>query len=202
MEVLLWILVAFAAMAVASVVIVVLVVRSVIRRIRRSRALAGRALRTRARFTTGPRGQVLRLRVRLADALASEQAAVDLAGQGAGPRGDLERLHRRIAQEGDALDRQLRFMESETDATALAQDLPVAERRVDQLAALVRRVRSAVGSQLDGLTDDSLAALRADVDREVAALHAGVQELRLLNTQDGIGASASDASTRRLNRSR
>jgi murein L,D-transpeptidase YcbB/YkuD len=201
-EVLLWIFVAFLAMVVTSVVIVVLVVRSVIRRIRRSRALAGRALRTRARFTTGPRGQVLRLRVRLADALASERAAVDLAAQGAGPRGELERLHRRIAEEGEALDRQLRFMESETDPAATARDLPVAEGRVDQVTALVRRVRSAVGSQLDGLTDDSLAALRTDVEREVTALHAGVQQLRLLNAHDGLGDPVPDPSTGRLNRSR
>ncbi|GAA4066169.1 hypothetical protein [Agromyces indicus] len=202
MEVLLWILVAFLIMAVASITIVVLVVRAVFRRIRRSRALAGRALRTRARFTTGPRGQVLRLRVRLADSLASGRAAVELAAQGAGPRGELDRLHRRIAQEGDALDRQLRFMESETDAAALARDLPVAEGRVDQLVSLVRRVRAAVGAQLDGLTDDSLAALRADVDREVSALHAGVQELRALNGRDAYGDVSPETSARRLDRSR
>ena len=47
------------AMVAVSITIVVLVIRAVIRRIRRSRALAGRALRTRARFTTGPRGQVM-----------------------------------------------------------------------------------------------------------------------------------------------
>ncbi|MGR0219726.1 hypothetical protein [Agromyces sp. ZXT2-6] len=202
MEVLLWIFLAFLAMVVTSVVIAVLLVRWLVRRIRRSRALAGRALRTRARFTTGPRGRVIRLRVRLADALSSGQAAVDLAGGGEGPRGELDRLHERIRREGESLDRQLRFMESETDPTALARDLPIAEDRVDQVVALVRRVRSAVGAQLDGLTDGALAALRADVDREVAALHAGVQELRILNARDGIAEPASDPSTRRLNRSR
>jgi hypothetical protein len=93
-------------------------------------------------------------------------------------------------------------MESETDPAATARDLPVAEGRVDQVAALVRRVRSAVGSQLDGLTDDSLAALRADVEREVTALHAGVQQLRLLNAHDGLGHPVPDPSTGRLNRSR
>lgn len=203
MEVLLWIFVAFLAMVVLSITIVVLVVRAVVRRIRRSRALAGRALRTRARFTTGPRGQVLRQRVRLADALESGRAAVELAGQGAGPRGELDRLHERIRHEGESLDRQLQFMESETDQGVLAHDLPVAEGRVDQVVALVRRVRSAVGAQLDGLTDDSLAALRADVDREVTALRAGVEELRTLNaSHDGFAGPAPDPSTRRLNRSR
>lgn len=203
MEVLLWIFVAFLAMVALSITIVVLVVRAVVRRIRRSRALAGRALRTRARFTTGPRGQVLRLRVRLADALESGRAAVELAGQSAGPRGELDRLNARIRHEGEALDRQLQFMESETDPGVLANDLPVAEGRVDQVVALVRRVRSAVGAQLDGLTDDSLAALRADVDREVTALQAGIQELRSLNaTHDGFAGPTPDPSTRRLNRSR
>ena len=203
MEVLLWIFVAFLAMVALSITIVVLVVRAVVRRIRRSRALAGRALRTRAKFTTGPRGQVLRLRVRLADALESGRAAVELAGQGAGPRGELDRLHARIRHEGESLDRQLQFMESETDPGVLAHDLPVAEGRVDQVVGLVRRVRSAVGAQLDGLTDDSLAALRADVDREVTALHAGVEELRSLNAaHDGFAGPTPDPSTRRLNRSR
>jgi hypothetical protein len=197
-EVLLWIFVAFLAMVAVSVTIVVLVVRAVVRRLRRSRALAGRALRTRARFPTGPRGQVLRLRVRLADALESGRAAVDMAGQGAGPRGELERLHERIRLEGESLDRQLQFMESEIDPAALGRDLPVAEGRVEQVVGLVRRVRSAVGAQLDGLTDDSLAALRADVDREVTALHAGVQELRLLNAHDGFAGPTTDPSTRRL----
>lgn len=202
MEVLIWIFVAFAVMVLASITITVLVVRAVYRRIRRSRALSGRALRTRARFTTGPRGQVLRLRVRLADLLASGSTAVDLAGQGTGPRGELARLYERVRHEGESLDLQLRFMESETDQATLARDLPVAESRVDQVGALVRRVRSAVGAQLDGLTDDSLAALRADVDREVTALHAGVQELRALNAYDGFAGPGRDPSTRRLNRSR
>jgi hypothetical protein len=45
----------------------------------------------------------------------------------------------------------------------------------------VHRLRSAVATGLAGLTDDSLTALRSDMDREVAALHAGVEELHALN---------------------
>ena len=59
--------------------------------------------------------------------------------------------------------------------------LSVAGRRVDQVGGLVRRLRSAVAAGLGELTDDTLTALRSEVDREVAALRAGVDELRSLN---------------------
>ena len=96
----------------------------------------------------------------------------------------LRAVFRRIRQEGVALDAQLQLMESETDATVLAEELPAAGRRVEQVTGLVRRLRSAVASGLAGVTDDTLTLLRADVDREVAALHAGVAELHELNRRD------------------
>ena len=76
-------------------------------------------------------------------------------------------------------------MESEIDATVLNGDLAAAGHRVEQVEGLVRRLRSAVASGLEGVTDDTLTSLRSDVDREVAALHAGVEELRILNRRDG-----------------
>jgi hypothetical protein len=79
---------------------------------------------------------------------------------------------------------QLRLLESETDAAVLAGELPAAADRVDQVVELVRQLRSAVASGLAGSTDDTLTALHSDVDREVAALHAGVQELHRLNRRD------------------
>ncbi|WP_395244237.1 hypothetical protein ACGGZK_00080 [Agromyces sp. MMS24-K17] len=161
-----------------------LVVRSVYRRVRRSRAVGGAALRTRARVAHGPQRTVLGLRVRLDDAVRSGQAAVDLAGSGSGPRGELPRLYRRMAEEAATLDLQLRLMESETDASVLAAELPAGRRRVEQVEGLVRRVRSAVASGLSGTTDDALAVLDADVEREVAALRAGIEELRALNRRD------------------
>ncbi|WP_136709563.1 hypothetical protein [Agromyces sp. H66] len=180
-EVLIWVLVALLAMGLISIVTVVLIVRALVRRIRRNRKLAGATLRARARFSSGSQRRVLTLRVRLGDALDSGQAAVDLAVRGDGPRGELPRLFRRIREEGVALDLQLRLMESETDPAVLAEHLPVAGHRVDQVVGLVRRLRSAVASGLAGSTDETLTALHADVDREVAALHAGVQELQRLN---------------------
>ena len=184
MGVLLWILVSLLVIVAVSVTTVVLLVRWVVRRIRRNRNLAGAMLRTRARFASGPQRKVLALRVRLGEALASGQAAVDLTAQSNGARGELPRLFRRIREEGTALDLQLRLMESETDATVLADELPAAGHRVDQVVGLVRRLRAAVASGLTAPTDDTLTALHADVDREVAALHAGVLELQRLNRGD------------------
>jgi hypothetical protein len=183
-----WVLMALAGIVVVDVVATVLIARAVFRRVRRSRALNGAALRTRARLSRGPQHEVLALRVRLNETLASGRAAVDVSVQGTGPRGELPRLFRRIEGEGLVLESQLRLMESERDLAALSAELPAARRRVDQVAALVRRVRSAVAVSLADPTDDALAALGSDVDREVAALHAGVQELHTLNGQDAAAA--------------
>lgn len=186
MEVLGWVFLAFLFMVVVAMTTVFLVVRALFRKLRRSRAVGGAVLRTRARLSRGARGRVRRLRVRLHDTLDSGRAAIELVDRGDGPRGELVRLFRRIRQEGEALDRQLRLMESETDAAVLADDLPGAADRVDQVAGLVRRLRSAVASGLGELSDDSLTALRSDVDREVAALHTGVETLRTLNRRDAL----------------
>ncbi|WP_232499992.1 hypothetical protein [Agromyces humatus] len=184
MDVLIWVLVSLLAMVAISITTVVLVIRALVKRARRNRALAGAALRTRAQFSSGPRRQVLRLRIRLDEILASGRAAADLAARGDGPRGDLPKLFRRIEHEGAALELQLRLMESEIDTAVLTAGLAAAGHRVEQVAGLVRRLRSAVASGLEGLTDDTLAALRSDIDREVVALRAGVDELRTLNQRD------------------
>jgi hypothetical protein len=183
-DVLVWIFVSFLIIVVVAIATTVLIVRALYRRLRRNRALAGAALRTRANFSRGPQRKVLVLRVRLAETLDSGQAAVDLAASSEGLRGELPRLFRRIQEESVALDLQLRLLESETDAAVLAEELPAADRRVDQVITLVRRLRSAVASGLAGSTDDTLTTLHTDVDREVAALHAGVQELHRLNRRD------------------
>lgn len=184
MDVLLWILVTFLIFVVVAITATALIARALYRRLRRNRALAGTALRTRANFSRGQQRKVLFLRVRLAETLDSGQAAVDLAVRSEGLRGELPRLFRRIQEESAALDLQLRLLESETDSAVIAEQLPAAGRRVDQVVALVRRLRSAVGSGLAGSTDDTLSTLHTDVDREVAALHAGVQELHRLNRRD------------------
>ena len=196
MDVLIWVLVSLLTMVAVSITVVVLVVRAVVKRIRHSRALAAATLRTRARFSPGPNGKVLKLRVRLDEALASGRAAVDLAARGDGPRGELPELFRRIEHEGAALDLQLRLMESEIDSAVLSAELSSAGQRVEQVTALVGRLRSAVAAGLAGVTDDTLTTLHSDVDREVAALRAGVEELRTLNQHDRpIAASSIDRPT-------
>ena len=179
-----WIMGAFALIVLTSIVTVVLIVRALYKRIRRSRTLNGAVLRARATLSWGAQHEVLQLRIRLNETLDSGQAALDLAARSDGPRGELPRLYRRIRAEAATVDAELRFLESETDPAALAQWLPVLRRRVDQVVGLVRRLRSAVAAGLSGLSDESLAVLRADVDREVDALHAGMQELHTLNSND------------------
>jgi hypothetical protein len=183
-DVILGVLLSLVLIMAISVTTVFLVVRAIVRRVRRSRAIGGAVLRARAGVSSGPRGKVLRLRVRLQDSLDSGRAAVEVAGRGEAPRGDVDRLFRRIRHEGEALDLQLRLMESETDAAVLGDQLPAAGRRVDQVADLIHRLRAAVASGLGDVSDDALAALHADVEHEVVALHAGVQELRTLNQRD------------------
>lgn len=170
--------------ALAGIVTGVLIVRALYRSIRRNRTVGAAVLRTRAALTWGPQQQVLKLRMRLGDSLESGKAAVGLAMRSDGPHGELLRLFKRIQAEGATLDSQLRLLQSETDTGVLATEIVIVRDRVEQLEALVRRLRSAVTSELGGLSDDTLAALRADVDREVAALHAGVQELHTLNSFD------------------
>lgn len=179
-----WILGAFALIVLASIVTVVLIARALYKRIRRSRTLNSAVLHTRATLSWGAQHEVVMLRIRLNETLASGKAAIDLATHGPGASGELPRLYRRIQAEAATIDMELRFLESETDSSAMAQWLPVLRDRVDQVVALVRRVRSAVAAGLGGLSDESLAVLRADVDREVAALHAGMQELQLLNSNE------------------
>ncbi|MBU6512720.1 MAG: hypothetical protein KGR99_10475 [Betaproteobacteria bacterium] len=186
-----------------GIVVVVLIVavavtaRVLYKRVRRSPALADALLRARANYTNGPQQDVLKLRVRLRDTLDSGQAAVDLSLRSTGPQGELPSLFRSIQREGVALESQLRLMESETDTSVLAQGIPVATRRVDDVTALVRRLRGAIASDLGALTDSSLSELRADVDREVAALHAGVQELQSLNGSDQTALPSTDRPTQR-----
>jgi len=181
---------ALATIVVVSVGVTVVVARMLYLRLRlrlrlrRSRALSGAALRTRASVSRGPQREVLRLRIRLGDTLGSGQAAVDFALGSDGLRGELPGLFRRIQAEGAALDAQLLLLTSETDDVALAAELPVARRRVDEVAGLVHRLRATLASGRGNLTDDALLALRAEVDREITAVDAGIQALHTLNRHD------------------
>jgi hypothetical protein len=192
------VLLTLAVIVLLGIVAVAIILRVLYKRIRRSRALGMAVLRTRARFSRGPQQRVLKLRVRLNETLDSGQSAVDLALRSNGPRGELPRLYRRVRSEGATLESQLRLMESENDPAVLAEEIIEAGRHIDQVAGVVRQLRSVVATGLGDLTDDTLTALRSDVDREVAALHAGVQELHALNGNDGWSGPRRLPSTDRL----
>ncbi|WEO75771.1 hypothetical protein BJQ94_10250 [Cryobacterium sp. SO2] len=191
MSVLAEVLLALGTIMLISTVTVVVLVRLVYTRIRRSRAVGDSVLRARARLSVGRQHELLTLRLRLADTIASGRAALDLAGRSGAPQGDLRRLFERISSEGAALDAQLLLLLSERDAVVLAEAVPAAGRRVEQIRALVRRLRSAVAAGIGDLTDDTLAALSDDVDHEIAALDAGVRELHELNGRTGRGGAGS-----------
>ena len=191
MSVLAEVLIALAAIMVVSTVTVIVIARVLYRRIRRSRAVNGAVLRARARVSFGPQHEILRLRLRLRESLASGQAAVDLAMASDGPRGELQRLVARLQNEGTRVESQLLLLATERDPVVLAGTLPVAGRRVDQITELVRRVRSVVAAGLGVRTDDTLTTLGADVDREIAAVKAGVAELHALSLLDGLPAPES-----------
>jgi hypothetical protein len=178
------VLLALAALGLLSVASVAVITRMLLTRVRRSRVVNGAALRARARVTVGPQREVLKQRLRLAETLDSGQAAVDLAARSDSPHGELRRLFRRVVVEGAALQSQLQLLESERDAAVLAEAIPAATRRVDQVVGLVRQVRTAVAAGLGDRSDDNLSALYADADREITALAAGVRELHLLNGFD------------------
>ena len=184
MNELLWIFVGLAAIVAAFWVTVVLILRALYRRVRRSPALRGAVLRTRAGLSRGPQRKVLELRVQLKETLESGQAALEIAGRNGWSRGEIPRLFRRIKDVGAVLDSQLRLMESETEAGVLTEELPLARQRVDEVTGLVRRLRATVVSGLSGPADDTLAVLRADVDRELTALQAGLQELHAMYERD------------------
>lgn len=180
-----WVLIAFGSAVLAANVALVVVLRTMYKRIRRNRAINGAALRLRAQVNRGARREVLKLRVRLEEELNSAQAAIDLTVASTGPRGELPRLFRRLKVEGDVLESQLRLLESETNSSALAEVLPTARQRVDHVAYIVRRLRAAVASVLGDASDDSLMSLRSEIDREITAVRAGMQELHELDERGG-----------------
>jgi hypothetical protein len=197
MSLLIEVFLALAAITLISIGTVVVITRMLVGRVRRSRTVNAATLRARARVTVGPQREVLKQRLRLSETLESGQAAIDLAGRTDSLRGELRRLFRRILDEGAALETQLNLLESERDSVVLAEAIPAATRRVDQVEGLVRLVRTAVAAGLGDRTDDNLTALYADADREITALAAGVRELHLLNGYDRPADDASRPGTDR-----
>ena len=186
METLAFVLVVLGLVVLGSMLTVAVLARVLYKRIRRSRAVNSAVLQARTLLSYGPRREVLKLRVRLNDTLESGRAAVNLAVNGESARGELPRLFRRIQAEGVTVEAQLRLLATEADPVLLAEGIPAARRRVDLVAGLVRRLRSFVAGSLGEISDDALARLRSDVEREVTALNAGLEELHTLNRNDAL----------------
>jgi hypothetical protein len=153
------------------------------RRIRRSTRLAMASLRWRSLTETGPRRDVVRLRLQLRRAVDSGRVVIGAADARTGLPGEAPALFRRIQREAVTVDQHLSVLQTEDDPATLRAALPALRRRVDLLAGLVRQLRLAVADGLEAVSDTGMAELGADVQREVIALRAGRERLRGLDGQ-------------------
>jgi hypothetical protein len=149
-----------------------------VRRIRRSPAVTVASLRMRSLTESGPRREVVRLRLQLLQAVDGGRAAIGAADPRLGLPGDAPALFRRIQNEAKVVDQHLRVLQTEDDRDALRAALPAMRHRVAELVGLVRQLRAAVAAGLEAASDGAMAELRADVVREVNALRAGQDRLR------------------------
>ncbi|MGN6742672.1 MAG: hypothetical protein ACTHJL_05160 [Amnibacterium sp.] len=149
-----------------------------VRRVRRSPAVTAASLRMRSLTESGPRREVARLRLQLLQAVEGGRSAVGAADPRAGFPGEAPALFKRIQAEARVVDQHLKVLQTEDDRAALDAALPALRRRVADLVGLVRELRAAVAAGLDAASQGSIAALRADVTREVNALRAGQERLR------------------------
>jgi hypothetical protein len=149
-----------------------------VRRIRRSPAVTVASLRMRSITESGPRREVVRLRLQLLQAVDGGRAAIGAADPRVGFPGDAPALFRRIQAEAKVVDQHLRVLQSEDDRDTLRAALPPMRQRVAELVGLVRQLRAAVAAGLEAVSAGGMAELRADVEREVTALRAGQERLR------------------------
>lgn len=149
-----------------------------LRRIRRSPAVTTASLRLSSLTESGPRREVVRLRLHLLQAVDGGRAAIGAADPRAGFPGEVASLFRRIENEAKVVDQHLRVLQTEDDHDTLRTALPAMRQRVAELAGLVRQLRAAVAAGLEAASDGALAELRADVAREVTALRVGQDRLR------------------------
>jgi hypothetical protein len=157
----------------------------VARWLRHSRRLR-RRVRTVQALTAppGPRRQVARLRRELCAAAHATVEAVAVVRSAGGTVGDLPHLVRRLDRVAGTLDAELRLLAGEPDQAELARVLPAARARVADVTRVARAIRRAASAGLGAATAAELAPLQAEVEREVAALDAGVDRLLALAAGD------------------
>ena len=149
-----------------------------VRRIRRSPAAVATSLRLHLMRESGPRRDVVRLRLQLLQAVEGGRSVIGAADAGTGLPGEAPALFRRIQAEAKIVDQHLRVLQGEDDRATLRAALPGLRRRVEELIGLVRQLRAAVAAGLEAVSDAGMAELGADVQREVTALRAGRERLR------------------------
>lgn len=125
----------------------------------------------------GPRREVAFLRHELAGAITSTPRAIATVKASAGVVGDLPSLTRRLERVAVTLDAELRLLASEPEQREVARRLPAARERVDDVTRAARAIRRAASAGLGAQSAADLRSLSADVEREVAAVAAGVQRL-------------------------
>jgi hypothetical protein len=149
-----------------------------VRRVRRSASVTAASLRMRLLRESGPRREVVRLRLDLLQAVEGGRTAVGAADPRSGFPGEAPALFKRIQAEVRVVDQHLRVLQDEDDRERLRAALPALRQRVGELVELVRDLRAAVAAGLQAASDGAMGELRADVAREVAALRAGHDRLR------------------------
>ncbi|MDQ2783629.1 MAG: hypothetical protein M3Y58_01355 [Chloroflexota bacterium] len=155
--------------------------RAAYRRIRRDPRVSRTALLWQEKTSPpGPRRSLMQLRVRLADAVTSARAAVSIIQAHGSVQGELASLVRRIDRVAAPLDAQLRLLQTEPDLRLLYELLQPARARVEEIEAIVHHIRAAAYATLGGDMAGTVAQITADVEREVAALQAGMSTLHAL----------------------
>jgi hypothetical protein len=167
-----------------------------VRRVRRSATFAVASLRLHLLRESGPRREVVRLRLELRRALDGGRAVLGAADASTGLPGEALALFRRIEREATTVDQHLRVLQGEDDDATLRAALPALRRRVTGLTGLVRQLRAAVAAGLEAVSDSGMAELGADVEREVLALRAGRERLRGLDGPPGRQTWSGEGATR------
>jgi hypothetical protein len=173
-------LTALAVMLVSGLLLLAAVWRAV-RWLRRNQRLRQRVRTAQALLAPpGPRREVAWLRRELAAATRATADAVALVGEVGGVVGDLPHLARRLGRVAGTLDAELRLLFGEPEAAELARVLPAARARVAEVTRVARTVRRASSAALGAGTAAEIAPLQVEVEREVAALDAGIHRLLAL----------------------
>jgi hypothetical protein len=162
-------------------VLLLLAVWRAVRWVRRSARLRQRVRTAQAMLAPpGPRREVAWLRRELAAATRASTEAVVLVGTAGGVVGELPRLARHLGRVAGTLDAELRLLAGEPDPAELARVLPAAGARVGDATRVARTIRRAASAALAAETATGIGPLQAEVEREVAALDAGIDRLLVL----------------------